>query len=69
VVDNATLRINRSDAVTVANAISGTGALVQAGGGTTTLTGTNSYTGVTTISAGTLQVARAGPAGPSVPVT
>jgi len=39
VVDNATLRINRSDAVTVANAISGTGALVPGRRGTTTADG------------------------------
>src|SRR5204862_5459177 len=60
VVDSATLTFNHSDDVTVANAISGTGALVQAGGGTTTLTGANSYTGVTTISAGRLQVGNGG---------
>jgi fibronectin-binding autotransporter adhesin len=46
--------LNRSDAVTIAGAISGGGSLVQAGTGTTTLTGANSYTGGTTVSAGTL---------------
>jgi len=49
------LAINRSDAVTLANAMSGTGGFVQAGTGTTTLTGTNSYTGGTIISAGRLR--------------
>ncbi len=55
VTNNAALAINRSDSLTVANSISGTGSLSQSGGGTTILTGTNSY-GTTTISAGTLQI-------------
>ena len=62
-VDNATLAFNRSDALTVANDISGTGALSQVGAGTTILTGTNTYTGGTTISAGTLQVGNGGTTG------
>ncbi|HEY6982963.1 MAG TPA: autotransporter domain-containing protein [Reyranella sp.] len=63
VVDNGTLTFNRSDTLTVANAISGTGALIQAGSGTTILTGTNSYAGTTTINAGTLQVGNGGTTG------
>ena len=63
VVDNAALRVNRSDAITVDNAISGTGTLTQAGAGTTTLTGANTYAGITTISAGTLQVGNGGTTG------
>ena len=55
-VDNATLSFNRSDTLTVTNAISGTGAVIQAGSGTTVLTGSNSYSGATTVSGGTLQV-------------
>src|SRR5205085_7781881 len=51
VTDNATLAFNRSDTITIANLVSGTGTLVQAGTGTTILTGANSYTGTTTISA------------------
>ena len=39
VINNATLAFNRSDALTVANVISGTGTLIQSGTGTTTLTG------------------------------
>ncbi|WPB83456.1 autotransporter-associated beta strand repeat-containing protein [Sediminicoccus rosea] len=57
VVNDATLAINRADAVTIANPISGRGVLRQMGMGTTTLTGANSYTGGTVISAGTLSVA------------
>ncbi|MEO6752572.1 MAG: autotransporter-associated beta strand repeat-containing protein [Chthoniobacteraceae bacterium] len=56
VTDNAALVFNRSDAITVANLISGTGTLTQQGAGTTTLTGANTYTGVTNVNAGTLQV-------------
>ena len=56
VVDNGTLAINRSDTFTFANAISGTGAFVQAGPGTTILTANNGYTGATTVAAGTLRV-------------
>ena len=56
VVDNGTLAFNRSDELVFGGAISGSGALVQAGAGTTTLTGANSYTGGTTITTGTLQL-------------
>ncbi|MEX1180227.1 MAG: autotransporter domain-containing protein, partial [Cucumibacter sp.] len=58
IVDNATLVFNRSDALTYAGVISGTGGLTQAGAGTLTLTGANTYTGNTTISGGTLQIDR-----------
>ncbi|HEX7260928.1 MAG TPA: autotransporter-associated beta strand repeat-containing protein, partial [Luteolibacter sp.] len=42
------------DSLSVSNVISGTGSLTQAGPGTLTLTGNNTYTGVTDINAGTL---------------
>jgi fibronectin-binding autotransporter adhesin len=63
VVNNAALSFNRSDVITVANAISGSGRIEQAGAGTTVLTGANAYTGTTTISAGTLQVGDGGGTG------
>ncbi len=56
VADDGTLLVNRSNAVTYAGVISGNGALTQAGSGTLKLTGTNTYLGGTTISAGTLQL-------------
>lgn len=56
VVNNAALVFNRSDAVTFAGLISGTGTLTQAGSGTTVLSGANSYTGTTSVNAGTLLV-------------
>jgi len=54
IVDNGIVAINRSDTVTLANAISGTGSLQQNGAGTTTLTGANTYSGGTTVNAGRL---------------
>ena len=57
VVDNATLAFNRTDtALNFSTAISGTGGVSQAGSGLTTLSGANSYAGVTTITAGTLAI-------------
>ena len=54
VIDNGVFAGNRSDAVTVGGASSGTGAFRQAGTGTTIFTATNIYSGGTTIAAGTL---------------
>jgi autotransporter-associated beta strand protein len=56
VTDNGALSFALSNRTTVANAISGTGTLTQAGSSTTILTGTNSYSGDTTVAAGTLLV-------------
>ena len=57
IVNNGTLRINRSDAVAQGTdftgaAITGTGALVHLGAGTTTLSAANTFTGTTTVSGG-----------------
>ena len=57
----ATFAVNRSNTVTQGTdfsgaAITGTGGLTQSGSGTTILTTANTYTGATTISAGTLQL-------------
>jgi fibronectin-binding autotransporter adhesin len=60
VTNNAALVFNRSDALTFSNVISGSGLLEKLGAGTLTFTGDNSYTGGTTISAGTLQVGNGG---------
>ena len=54
VVNNGALAFNRSDAVTFAGDISGTGSIILAGSGTVTFTGINTSTGGTTIGAGTL---------------
>jgi fibronectin-binding autotransporter adhesin len=62
VTDNANLVFDRSDAPTVGNVISGGGAVIQLGSGTTILTGANSY-GATTVAAGTLQIGNGGTIG------
>ena len=54
VTNNGILIFDRSDALTTANTINGSGSVVQQGAGTTTLTGPNTYTGTTAIDAGTL---------------
>ena len=61
VANNGTLAFNRSNSYTFGGLVSGTGSVTQLGGGTTILTADNTYTGGTTISAGTLQLARAAP--------
>jgi autotransporter-associated beta strand protein len=60
VVNNATLQFNRSDSLNYAGAVSGTGSLTKLGAGTTTLSGAfaNTYTGMTTVSAGTLELSK-----------
>ncbi|WP_114953406.1 autotransporter-associated beta strand repeat-containing protein [Sphingosinicella terrae] len=57
------LGFNRSDTVTYAGLIQGSGGVTQAGAGTTILTGDNLYAGGTTISAGTLQLGNGGASG------
>lgn len=54
IVDDGVLVINRSDLLQLSAVISGSGSLVQAGAGTTQLTGANTYTGGTLVSAGRL---------------
>lgn len=56
VTNNGTLAFSRSDAVTFAGNISGTGGVTKLANNTTTLTGTLTYTGPTTISAGVLKI-------------
>ena len=63
ITDNGLLAFDRSDATVFGGAISGTGGLEQRGAGTLTLIGENTYTGGTTISAGTLQIGNGGTAG------
>jgi len=65
VIDNGTLVFNRNDSNTVANVISGTGALTQSGSGITKLSAANSYGGETLITNGTVIAVNAGPGGNS----
>ncbi len=52
VTANSALTFDRSDTVILSNVISGTGSLQQIGTGTLILTGTNTYTGGTSIASG-----------------
>jgi outer membrane autotransporter protein len=63
IVNNGELHINRSDTVTLPGVISGTGSVSQIGSGTTITAADNTYTGATTISAGTLQLGDGGTTG------
>ncbi len=57
------LIFNRSDSVTYGGSISGIGTLEQKGTGTLVLTGANTHTGGTTVTAGTLQIGSGGTSG------
>lgn len=59
IVNDATLVINRTNEFTMGNVISGTGSITQTGTGTTTLTAANTYSGVTSLNAGSLLAANA----------
>ena len=63
VTNNSTIAFNRSDSYTFAGIVSGTGGLSQTGTGTLILTAANTYSGGTTISAGTLQIGSGGTMG------
>ncbi len=56
IVDNGTLTFNRSNALSQTKIISGSGSVIQAGTGTTTLSVANTYTGTTKVNAGVLNV-------------
>ena len=63
ITNNATLAFNRSNTLTqgtdFASAITGSGALIQNGSGTLVLSGVNTYSGSTTVSAGNLTISNA----------
>ncbi|MFZ1935597.1 MAG: autotransporter-associated beta strand repeat-containing protein [Thermoguttaceae bacterium] len=64
IVDNAALTFNRSDTVTYAGNLSGSGSLAQNGTGTLILTGTDTRTpGGAAVNAGTLQIGNGGTTG------
>ena len=68
ITDNGTLAFNHTNAVTqgtdfTAAAITGNGSLTQAGSGTLTLNAINTYTGGTTVNAGTLSLNAGGGTG------
>ena len=55
-INDGKLFFNRSDAISYAGVVSGTGSLTKQGAGTLTLTGDNTYTGKTEVRDGTLLV-------------
>ena len=63
IADDAALTFDRSDSFTYAGVISGTGALTKQGAGTLTLSGDSPFTGITTISGGTLKIGDGGTTG------
>ncbi|MBU3543274.1 filamentous hemagglutinin N-terminal domain-containing protein, partial [Polynucleobacter sp. MWH-Loch1C5] len=63
ITNNGSLIIDRSNAITVTNDISGSGSLTKNGSGTLTLTGTNTYAGASNINVGTLEVSGTGKLG------
>jgi autotransporter-associated beta strand protein len=60
IVNHAALIFNRSDDITYGGKISGSGALEKKGDGVLTLTGDSTYTGVTTLNSGVLQIGDGG---------
>lgn len=56
VLNNGSLVINRSDAISLDGVISGSGSVIQQGGGTTTLASVNTYAGGTSVNGGVLSV-------------
>ncbi len=71
IANNGTLSFDRSDTFTLYTAmtISGSGNVIQAGSGTLSIYSANTYTGSTTISAGTLQVGNSAALGSSTSVS
>jgi len=69
VANNGIFAVNRSDVFTFGGLISGTGAFQQNGTGTTIFTANNTFSGATTVSAGTLQAGAANTFAPSSAVT
>ena len=63
IVNNGNLDFNRTGTLTVSGAISGTGSVTNDGTGTVILADNNTYSGGTTINAGTLQIGNGGATG------
>lgn len=59
IINNAALIINRSDALALANVISGTGTITKTGTGTVTFGAANTYTGTTTVTGGLISISTA----------
>ena len=60
VSNNATLAFSHSDTLTYSGAISGSGQVTEQGGGMLILSGSNTYSGPTTVTGGTLEIGNGG---------
>jgi autotransporter-associated beta strand protein len=69
VINSGALVFNRSDNITVSNAISGAGTLTQNNTNTVVLTGNSSFAGTATVAQGTLQVGSTNALGTATSVT
>lgn len=69
IVNDGTLAFNRSDDIAYSGTISGSGGIAQLGSGTLTLTGGNSYSGITNIGAGAMAAGAANVLGAGSAVT
>jgi trimeric autotransporter adhesin len=73
ITNNGTLQFNRSTTISQGtdfnNTVSGTGGIIQSGSGTTVLSGSNSYSGTTRVTAGVLEVSSANGLGNSTTAT
>jgi autotransporter-associated beta strand protein len=65
VTDNGILIFNRSDNISFSNTIGGSGSVQHVGSGTLTLSGANSYAGITTVVNGILKLANSSALGSS----
>ena len=63
IVNNSHLAFNRSDDISYAGIVSGSGDLTKLGGGLLSLTGNSTYTGATIVGNGTLQIGNGGATG------
>ncbi len=63
ITNNAAVVFDQSDAGTYTSAISGSGSLTKSGAGNLSLSGANTYSGGTTVSAGTLSLGAGGTSG------
>jgi outer membrane autotransporter protein len=63
ITNNGLISANFTDTTTLSALVSGSGQIMKLGSGTLILTGNNTYSGITTISAGTLQLGNGGTTG------
>jgi len=68
-VNNATFDVENGDTLTISGGVGGGGGVVKNGGGVLVLSGSNTYSGATTVNSGTLNAANANALGTNASVT